>query len=168
MTYPSDYVLDKGTAAICEYLKTEHLKLHPIEQRSKSAEVPSEKPKKPSAKRPKSANIRQLLRAASKSAMEVPPSNNPVITVTNLSPSKDEDVPKMEEKTSIPMKKTHKITKSCSKITVRSNISSSRYPWGRKSAKSHSAIDEAEMKQMWLKKLKDLLDEQNKILQQEK
>lgn len=167
LTYPSEYILDKGTGAISEYLRKEHLKLHPVE-RSKSAEIQTVKPDKPPAKRPKSANIRDLLRAASRSAMAKPPNDTPVITITSLSPAKEEDIPKQEQKSAFPVKRSHRITKCCSKITVRSNLNSLKYPGGQKCVKTQNDVDEAEMKQMWLKKLKDLLDEQNKILQQEK
>lgn len=115
-------------------------------------------------KRPKSADIRNLLRAASKSAMATPPNDTPVITVVSLSPTKEED----KQKTVIPLKRNHKITKCCSKITVRSSLNNIKYTGGNKFVKTRNDIEEAEMKQMWLKKLKDLLDEQNKILQQEK
>lgn len=75
---------------------------------------------------------------------------------------------KKEHKLVNPMKRSHKVTKCCSKITVRSNINSVRYLGGLKSVKTQNDVEEAQLQQMWLKKLKDLLDEQNKILQQEK
>lgn len=134
-------------------------------ERSKSAETPLVKSnKKSTAKRPKSENVRELLRAASKSAMLRPPSDTPVITVTSLSPQNDEDIEKYNQRRPMPMKRTHKITKSSSKITVHSSVS----PKERKYMKNQSDTADAEMKQLWLKKLRELLDEQNKILQQEK
>lgn len=90
------------------------------------------------------------------------------MTITSLSPPKEEDVQKKEHKPANPMKRTHRVTKCCSKITVRSNINSVRYLGGLKAVKTQNDVEEAELQQMWLKKLKDLLDEQNKILQQEK
>lgn len=169
ITYPSEYILEKGTEAICEYLRKEHLKLHPIE-RVKSAEVQTLKPEKPaSQKRAKSADVRELLRQASKSAMTKPPNDSPVITVKRLSAPSEEVRQKSEQKPAIsPFKRKHRVTKSCSKITVRSSLSGTKRMGSHRVLKTQSEIQEAEMKQVWINKLKDLLEEQNKILQQEK
>lgn len=168
LVYPSEYILEKGAEAICDYLRKEHLKLHPME-RAKSAEVQAARPEKlQSSKRAKSADVRALLRAASKSAMSKPPSDTPAITVKSLSAPSEATTPKSDTKPEIPMKRRHKITKSCSKISVRSSLNNTKYYSNQKSLKTRNEIQEAEAKQLWLKKLKELLDEQNKILQQEK
>lgn len=167
IVYPSEYVTEKGTPAICEYLKKEHAKLHPVEE-VKPPEPPTPRIEKPPKKRPKSPKVQELLRAASKAAVASASSaTSPLIRVKSLSAASNEPPMILQPRSLSPIKRRHKVTKSCSKVTVRSSFSGGSKHWVNSKQKSSSQIQEAEMRQVWLQKLRDLLEEQNKILQQE-
>lgn len=161
LVYPSQYIVDKGTDAILEYLRKEHAILHPdnpdkTESEAQTVRQQPKTPPKPAQKLP----IQELLQAASRAAASgVRCDASPVIRIKSLSAAAGESK-KMQA--AVAVKRRHKMTKSCSKVTLRSSISSA------KPLKARNQKEDAEMKQVWLARLKGLLEEQSKILQQEK
>lgn len=69
-----------------------------------------------------------------------------------------------------PTRKCHKILKGASKISLRSHANSQKYVAVSKinTGDNDKRIEAQELKDAWVAKLKELLSDQEKILQQEK
>lgn len=181
LVYPPSNVVEQGTEEICKYLKEEYVKLHPVilEERNENTEVTMNeetKPKKTKRKSKDKIPVRELLRKSSKMRNSIHSGLVPVISVKSLSKMEQD---KTEESPSYtkPVKKIHKLSKCCSKVSLHSHCTSFiinkriRSTVGKIEDKSKSQddrIDEQELKEAWMSKLKDLLNDQNKILQQER
>lgn len=90
----------------------------------------------------------------------------PVINVKSLLRTNvdNECIHNKNSNTSNRIKRTHKVTRSCSKISLRSHCQ-----WNNKKKQNpNDRGQEGELKEMWLARLRDLLTDQEKILQQEK
>ncbi|KAF5298116.1 hypothetical protein FQA39_LY02540 [Lamprigera yunnana] len=149
LVYPSKDIIDQGVLTVCSFLKEQFQKLHnakseceisPISPKTSSITVSDdEQPKKESYTEKKISNT--LF---------------PVV-VKSLS----KNVEKNSNLSSSGFKKIHKITRGCSKILLHSHST-------RSTKRKNDQVQNEELKEMWLKRLTDLLGDQEKILQQEK
>lgn len=112
-------------------------------------------------------SVQQLLRQLSKSNLIS--SQLPSIAVKSLSKVAGASTNKETNEDAIKNmkgKKFHKVTKTCSKLSIHSHYTNKYLE--KKVRNIEMKIDPKELKEMWLNKLRDLLTDQEKILQQER
>ncbi|XP_031354662.1 leucine-rich repeat-containing protein 27-like [Photinus pyralis] len=153
LTYPPHEVTDKGIVAISNFLREQYFltraqsdadaKIDAISNASSKSEISSDKEYKVSVD-----NERQSQREVK---------FMPVIDVKRLT----ENETNQKNTVTNVVKRTHKITRGCSKISLQSHST-----WNNK--RKIERAQEGEMKEIWLKRLKDILADQEKILQQER
>ncbi|KAK5645124.1 hypothetical protein RI129_006424 [Pyrocoelia pectoralis] len=153
LTYPPREVSKKGIIAVFNFLKDQYRLEHPephfddkldtVSNESSRSEVIVTKEDKSSPldnKRRPQKDVKFM----------------PIIDIKKLS----SDEPKHKTRMNNVVKRTHRITRQRSKISLRSRSS-----WNKKNIER---AQEGELKEMWLKRLRDILADQEKILQQEK
>lgn len=92
----------------------------------------------------------------------------PAIHVRSLSNIENKTSDKSKEFDGAKPKKIHKISKCCSKISLHSYYNSNKYVQAKKMRINDKRVEDQELRSAWMTKLKELLEDQNKILQQEK
>lgn len=107
--------------------------------------------------------VKDVLRQLSKSRLIK--SQLPAINVKSLS-KPESAIDENELTDELKSKKVHKVTKTCSKLSVQSHYSNKYLE--KKVRNKEVGIHSKELKETWLNKLRDLITDQQKILQQEK
>lgn len=173
LTYPAKDILSKGTEAICFYLRNEYNKEHglPLEP-EKETQVIGDKKKvlKKKIKRKEKIDVRELLRRASHhSRLQI--ENIPTISIRSLSAEPQRPViPKEESNKAIVCYSGRKQEKPryCSKLSIPTYYNSNKYVGIRKSRPNPQKVFDHELKEIWMDKLRELLAEQERRLQQER
>ncbi|KAF5281619.1 hypothetical protein FQR65_LT02939 [Abscondita terminalis] len=144
--YPPKEILNQGILTVCSFLKTEHEKLEKDKSEDETESIPSPDSCSVVTKDDDTHNLDPSIKPKESNAF-VP------ILVKQLSNTKSVSTSHF--------KRTHKITRGCSKISLRSHSS-----WHNK--RKNERVQDCAIKDVWLKRLTDLLSDQEKILQQEK
>lgn len=108
--------------------------------------------------------VKELLRGLSSNSPFIK-SQLPAIDVKSLS-KPESAVNEHDDVDAAKSKKVHKVTKTCSKLSVQSHYSNKFLE--KKVRNKEIRINPQDLKDMWLSKMRDLIQDQQKILQQEK
>ncbi|KAF2879511.1 hypothetical protein ILUMI_26665 [Ignelater luminosus] len=155
LTYPPRELIDDGIHSICQFLKEEYHKSNESNENVVTEEdehsIVEAKSSTQLSRESEKVSVRELLQRSAKRRRD------------------EEEHVKTKKSNALTLKpcaskKIHKITRSCSKISLRSH-----YQWNSlKKKPSEELIQNNQLKEIWINKLKDLLADQEKILQQEK
>lgn len=165
--YPPESVQLTGIGGIMKFLKNQYY-FNENERFNESSssytgKVTSKMPSIKSGKSKEEVSVRELLRKLSNSRMIK--SQLPSVDIKSLSKQEssieDENIPDDQKS-----KKIHKVTKTCSKLSVQSNFSNKYLEKKVRNKEIH--IKPKDLREIWLNKLRDLIADQQKIIQQEK
>lgn len=174
LTYPHQELIDEGLHSICQFLKEEYHKLNENNENAVTEEddhsIVEAKSSTQLSRESEKVSVKELLQRSAKRRRGYG-LIMPVIDVKSLHKvTSDEEMNiKTRKSNALTLKacasrKIHKITRSCSKISLRSH-----YQWNTIRKKpSEELVQNNELKEIWINKLKDLLADQEKILQQER
>lgn len=180
LQYPSNDIVSQGTQAICLYLRNQYNKENglPEELANESAESKKIIKRKKKVIKEK-INIRELIRKSSHHS-KLSAENMPTICIKSLSSEacnviKNEDSVKSVLCAIHSPRNASKAIRYCSKLSIPTHYNSNKYvgirkprPMNTNDPKSQKKILDNELKAIWIEKLKELLEEQERRLQQEK
>ncbi|XP_022912637.2 leucine-rich repeat-containing protein 27-like [Onthophagus taurus] len=178
LVYPHKEILEKGALATCEYLKTQFEQksnLHTSSELSlpSSTTAHHSQPLRRFANR-KTITIQELLRKAAMAA-KMMRNDNPVITVKGLSPknSISTSIPTKPKPTPIEEPLEFRVKKKPVKFCPKASVSnayynSNKYLNVRKAKPNKERVIDQQIKDLWMEKLKEILEQQEQLLQQER
>ncbi|XP_017770295.1 PREDICTED: leucine-rich repeat-containing protein 27-like [Nicrophorus vespilloides] len=149
LIYPPQSVVEMGVDDVCIFLKQEYYKENPTPK-----QIPSRSSDSAAQRESKSSKL--CIKTM------------PVVSVKSLSKEILDLRQVKKDNTCSKNQKIHRITKSASKMSVHSQYNSDRSIGLKVNMSYEERVQENELKQVWLEKLKDLIRDQQKIIEQEK
>lgn len=165
LLYPTKDIIISGTKAVCKYLKGEYRKLYGLTDVRVNSAEPNILERRSSVATSKYSDKRSVTETSKKpiKGSNLSISTIPVISVKSLT-----KVDSNEKKVGGELGTRHSVIRKSRKFIVKSQFSNSNKYVKPFRTRNQDDIDHQALKDLWMQKLKEVLKEQERIIQQER